>query len=43
MVEKEFKSHEELISLLINRGVDISTPEHKSFTILCAWKQIVLF
>ena len=31
MSGKEFKSHEELISLLISRGVDISTPEHKSF------------
>ena len=31
MPEKEFKSYEELISLLISRGVDISTSDHKSF------------
>lgn len=31
MAGKEFKTYEELISLLISRGVDISTPEHRSF------------
>ena len=30
-MDKVFKTHDELISLLISRGVDISTPEHKSF------------
>ena len=32
MADKIFKTHDELIALLISRGVDISTPEHKSFT-----------
>ena len=31
MPDKEFKTTDELISLLISRGVDISTPEQKSF------------
>lgn len=31
MTDKVFKTHDELISLLISRNIDISTPEHKSF------------
>lgn len=31
MANKEFKTTDELIALLISRGVDISTPEQKSF------------
>ena len=31
MADKVFKTHDELIALLISRGIDISTPEHKSF------------
>lgn len=31
MSDKEFKTTDELISLLISRGIDISTPEQKSF------------
>lgn len=31
MSDKPFKTHDELISLLISRNVDISTPEQKSF------------
>lgn len=31
MTDKIFKTHDELISLLISRGVDISTPDQKSF------------
>lgn len=31
MSDKVFKTHDELIALLSSRGVDISTPEHKSF------------
>lgn len=31
MADKIFKTHDELIALLISRGIDISTPEHKSF------------
>ena len=31
IMDKVFKTNDELISLLISRGVDISTPEHKSF------------
>lgn len=30
-MDKVFKTHDELISLLVSRGVDISTPEHRSF------------
>ena len=30
-MDKTFKTHDELISLLISRNLDISTPEHKSF------------
>lgn len=31
MPDKEFKTTDELIALLISRGVDISTPEQRSF------------
>ena len=31
MADKVFKTHDELISLLISRNIDISTPEHRSF------------
>lgn len=30
-MDKIFKTHDELIALLISRNIDISTPEHKSF------------
>lgn len=30
-MEKIFKTHDELISLLMSRNIDISTPEHKNF------------
>lgn len=30
-MEKVFKTHDELIALLVSRGVDITTPEHRSF------------
>lgn len=30
-MDKVFKTHDELISLLTSRNIDISTPEHKSF------------
>ena len=31
MADKVFKTYDELIALLVSRGVDISTPEHKSY------------
>lgn len=31
MSDKPFKTHDELIALLISRNIDISTPEQKSF------------
>ena len=30
-LDKIFKTHDELIALLISRNLDISTPDHKSF------------
>ena len=32
MADKVFKTHDQLIKLLISRGIDISTPQHQDFT-----------